>query len=519
MRHRFDVFILGAWLLTGGIIGADCLDSDRDGLPNYQETHKYFTNPATDDSDADGIKDGDWHERREHTYSIRTVVKVMRPCDAVAANDDYQDARVLSETEDFVELEVVHYPFNTNAAAIEGTREWKNHAPELKQYLKAGVTTNWDESMRREMLTELQASGLDLDALNDKQVVEQVADWLLKRGKYRYMFGTYFVHFPNDQAEIFPGLDEAFRREQGNTNLPFIEHLQHEVFGKGMFSNKCYGTCTSTAVYLTTALRAIEIPTRMILAIPVVDGCDARQVGMVEQYITHHQVRRTLLSNLPSAGFVAHTFNEVYVGGRWRRLNYRQLGQNNYGPGAMGMLTHVLTFRDLSDAGLTKTWGKRYGLGERDDTFSGSNPYRATEISDRFGIHSKLQNPPIVVPKLAVISKAYWFFSELRPSWIPAESVQPKSDGHLLVHVSLSMDDLKAIYPKLSPEFVLVAEGKPSVRARAERGFWNEECYVRIPEDQFALMEPGVVYEFMPAKTDREHQWKVEGEIKIVKPK
>ena len=498
---------------------ADDMDSDQDGLSDFQESNKYFTKPASADSDADGVRDGDWHERREYSYSILTVVKVMRPCDATVANDDYQDARVLSETDAYVELEVVHYPFNTNAAAIESTRDWQTPSPELQEYLQAGVTTNWDEPMRRELLRELHASGIDRNSLADKQVVERVSAWLLARGKYRYMFGTYFIHFPNDKAEIFPGLENAFRSEQGNTDLPFNEHLQHEVFGKGMFANKCYGTCTSTATYLTTGLRAVGIPTRLILAIPVIDGCDSRQVRMIEDYITHHQVRRTLLGNLPSAGFAAHTFNEVYVGGRWQRLNYRQLGQNIYGPGAMGMLTHVLTFRDLSDAELTKTWGKRYGLGERDDTFPGSNPYRTTEISDRFGIHSKLQNTPFEVPKLAVISKAYWFFSERRPSWIPAESVQPKSDGHLLLHVDLAMDDLKALYPKLNTEFVLTAEGQPSVHARAERGFWNEECYVRIAEDQFALMVPGVPYELTPGKTDRQHQWRVEGKLEIVKPK
>jgi hypothetical protein len=143
---------------------------------------------------------------------------------------------------------------------------------------------------------------------------------------------------------------------------------------------------------------------------------------MIDDHISNHQVRRTLLRGLPSAGFASHTMNEAYVGGRWRRLNYRTLGQNSYGAGAMGMLTHILTFRDLSEAGLTKTWGWRYGRGARDDTFPGSNPYRLIEISDRFGIHSQLENTPVVEPEVATISKAYWFFSDQRPAWIRADS-------------------------------------------------------------------------------------------------
>jgi hypothetical protein len=55
------------------------LDSDSDGLSDYQEIHKYLTDPHKKDSDGDSIPDSDWHERWEYTYTIRTVVKVMRP--------------------------------------------------------------------------------------------------------------------------------------------------------------------------------------------------------------------------------------------------------------------------------------------------------------------------------------------------------------------------------------------------------------------------------------------------------
>jgi hypothetical protein len=112
------------------------IDSDRDGLSDFQEINKYFTNPLAADSDGDGATDNDWHERREYTYTIRSVVKVMRPCDVSVANDDYQDARVLSESDAYVELEVIHYPFNTNAAAMEGIREWQIPSPELIRIVK-----------------------------------------------------------------------------------------------------------------------------------------------------------------------------------------------------------------------------------------------------------------------------------------------------------------------------------------------------------------------------------------------
>lgn len=503
---------------VSAVVASDDVDSDHDGLSDHQELNKYFTNPNSADSDGDGVPDCDWHERREYSYTIRSVFKVMRPCDPSVLSDDYQDARVLSETEDYVEFEVIQYPFNTNAKAIEARRDWRTPSSDLDAWRKPGITTNWDAGMQRNLIRELQADGIDVREMSDREAVERVSTWLLARGKYRYMFGTYFVHFPDGKAELLTGLEEAFRREQGNTDLPLAEHLQHELFGKGMFENRCYGTCTSTAIYLTTALRAVGIPTRMILAIPPADGTDPAQVKMIEDHISHHQVRKTLLAGLPREGFASHTFNEVQIGGRWQRLNYRTLGQNSYGAGAMGMLTHVLTFNDLSEAGLTKTWGRRYGLGERDETFRGSNPYRLMEISDRFGIHSRIKNTPVIDVKVATISKAYWFFSDQRPGWIPADTVKPKSDGHILMHVDLSFDDLKTLYPKLDKEFVLLAADRPKVAATAERGYWNSECYLRISDDQFAKMASGVEYELMPAKTDSEFNWAVPGKVTLVKP-
>ncbi len=150
---------------------------------------------------------------------------------------------------------------NTISESIKGQTGWQNTPAGLKQYLKAGITTNWDADMQRDMLKSLKSDGLDLYSLNDKDAANSVSKWLLDRGNYKYMFGTYFVHFPNGKPAILPGLENAFKNEKGNTDLPLKEHFQHELFGKGMFYNKSYGTCTSTAIYLTTGLRAIGIPT------------------------------------------------------------------------------------------------------------------------------------------------------------------------------------------------------------------------------------------------------------------
>jgi hypothetical protein len=333
------------------------------------------------------------------------------------------------------------------------------------------------------------------------------------------MFGTYFVHFLDGEVEIFPGLEERFESENSKTPWPVPEHFEHELFGKGMFYRKSRGSCTSTAVYLTTGLRALGIPTRMIIGIPVVDSSDPEQVEMVEKHISHNEVRRTLLSALADMGnnFSAHTFNEVFVGGRWRRLNYNTLGQNSYGDGAMGLLTHVHTFNDLSEADLTATWGLRYGRGDRDEVFEHSNPYRTTEISDRFGLHCDVPNPPVEEIREVRITKAYWFFSPERPQWISADYVKKDGDGHLLAHAEASYKDLRAVYPKLDKAFVLRAQGQAPVYLAAERGYWNSECYLRVPKEQYDQMVPGIPYRLEPVATEGEYRWVVEPGVVLVK--
>ncbi len=71
-------------------------DSDGDGLSDFQEVHKYRTDPNKKDTAGKGVSDGQWQQRREFTYSVRAVIRVMRPYNVKALNDDYQDVRVLT---------------------------------------------------------------------------------------------------------------------------------------------------------------------------------------------------------------------------------------------------------------------------------------------------------------------------------------------------------------------------------------------------------------------------------------
>jgi hypothetical protein len=539
---RFLLILLIAWScrlpvgLAGPLAGLPDRDSDGDGLSDFQEVHKYRTSPEKKDTAGDGISDGDWQRRREFTYSVRAVLRVMPPYNLKAINDDYQDARVLSETKDYVELEVVAYPLNTNADAIVANANWNRDYAAMKEYLDPGVTTNWDPAMQRDLLQELARDGIDPNKLTDKEVVEKVSGWLYGHSKHRNMFCTHFVAFGDGKPEIPSDLKQPFQHGKGSPSWSDEEQFAHELFGKEMFARKTYGTCTSAAVYQATVLRALGIPTRIILVIPIVDPSDRGQLALVDKGLTHHQIRHTTNIGLLGAGqaYASHTFLEVYVGHRWRRLNYAKLGQNILEPKYFGLMVHVHTFNDLSEANLAATWGRRFALGQRDQMFPASNPYRALTIDDHFGRHAKVPNPPAENEhKHLTISKAYWADSKDVPDPVRQMVAHAQAGpGRLYVHIDEwfpnAGDHLqyKVFMNRADPHFILRAKGQPDLRGQLSMGFVTGdvdkstklcEIEVVIPQDQLAKMAKGVAYTLQPVNAVPGYTWKVKEGVAVIR--
>lgn len=512
------------------LVDADS-DSDGDGLSDFQEIHKYGTDPKKLSSAGDGVSDGDWQRRREFAYTIRSVVKVMPPVGAGCLNDDYQDARVLSRTDHFVELEIIHYPLNTNAEAIRGNRDWKQHQSAMKAYLAPGITTNWDAAMQRDLARALRSDGIEPDRLDDKELVTRSAAWLMGHSTFVNMFCTHYIYFPDGRATIFPGLEGKFETDKGDRAWTVEQQFDHELFGKSMFANRVHGTCTSSAVFLTTALRALGIPTRMVLGIPLADGNDSEQNEMVRNGIHHHRVRQTILNGLGGArGYANHTFNEVFVGGRWVRLNYSKLGQNTLDSSTMGLLTHVNTFNDLSEVPLAATWGKRYALGERDEVFRYGNPYRCVELSDHFGKFSKIENPQSREHRFMTVSRAYWANDPDAPDMVKRVNRSSGANGpaRLFMHGQEWFDDqpwqqLKTFLQAAGKEIRFQAAGQPDVVGKVTTGSCTSpsenvhEIEVMIPSDEYAKMKPGIAYKLVPRNEVPGYDWKIKGSVTIVK--
>jgi len=397
------VFALASAVVAQG--NAD-RDSDGDGLSDFAEVHKYRTDPAKADSDGDGVPDGDWRERREYQYTVRTIVQVMRPVTIDYLCDDHQDARVLDETDDYVELEVIHYPFTTVAGSIPADANWRGTAAGMTEWTRPGPTADWTPAMRDALVAALAADGIDVAQLDDRTLVERVSRWLCRRTR------------PNDSflafATAFDAAGKPFVPAELAAALPsdpaeMAQQWQHDISARGMFEQRRRGSCSSTSIYLNGCLRALGIPTRTVLCIPVVDANDARQRTLLARGITHHALHASVTAAIAKqiGAWSSHSFNEVFVGGRWRRLNYDHLGQDIADPHLFGLITHVATFSDWADARMADTIGRRQTLRRYDDRFGGRNPYATLTLRDEFGPHCTLANPPLPPPG-ARLTAVYW---------------------------------------------------------------------------------------------------------------
>lgn len=507
------------------------LDSDRDGLPDFQEIHKYFTDPNKADSDGDGKKDGDPDERREYTYTVECVLHILPPFDIDAMNDDFQDARILKRGNGSVEVEVVLYPFNTCNTTIGANNNWRKEVSKLKQYIKPGVTTNWNKKMQKDLLAALEKDGIDVSVLNDKQVAEKVSAWLMENSEFEDSFTTFAVIFPGGKAKVAPGMNQSVDSELKRYNRTLKEQWDRELFGRGMFYNRVHGSCTSSAIYLSTGLKAVGLPTRTVVCFPLIDASDPEERALIDN-LTHKRVRNIVLENTEQRAnsWASHTFNEVFVDGRWRRLNYQKLGQNILDKGCLGLMVHVHTFADHSKAGLF-TWGQRNASSNKNDIFGHSNPYSYVSLSDRFGVHSNIPNPDVEEGfRTLTISRLYWYHDENKPAVVQMRLDDEETAGHLVVHVEQGFagegpGQYAKFYEKVGKEFVLKAKGCPDVPAHATRGYWTDvakgvkDFYLRIEPGDFKHMKMDVNYELDTVVKDGEYRWSVTPGVTIVRKK
>ena len=343
-------------VITSKPIDLRLVDSDGDGLSDYHEIHKYFTDPQSSDSDGDDILDGDWNERKEKTYTITAKMQVMKPFNSEQMTDDYQDIRVVEETDTTLVFEVVIYPLNTNHKTITANSNWREDYKNMEE-LKPTMTANWDEQLKTQIIADLKKDGIDYYALRtDKEVVEAVAPWIWKTSQFANGGPTDFlVDFDNGVPKVNQVLKSSSlwsEYTQGAWTEEMV--INHLVMGKTMYEKKVHGSCSSSSTYQTTILRALGIPTRITFQVPLYNGEMSDQRALLKN-IDNLEVRTALEKMFYGIG--DHFYNEVYVGNQWVRLNYEKLGANIYDPtNPMAILVNLGVENDFSDFDMANTW-------------------------------------------------------------------------------------------------------------------------------------------------------------------
>ncbi len=195
------------------------------------------------------------------------------------------------------------------------------------------------------------------------------------------------------------------------------------------------------------------------------------------------------------------------MGKRWRRLNYHALGQNVLDSTYLGLMVHVHTFNDLSEAGLAATWGARYGLGKRDGEFKHSNPYRAIALDDHFGRYGKVANPVVETKehKRITIDRVYWADAEDAPAQVRAMRSSGQPGRRFWIHGvewfrDVSYVQYKKFMQRADKNFVLAAKGQAEIPCKLSMSYVTDpnagvrDMEVTIAPEDFGRMAKRVGY-------------------------
>ena len=465
------------------------------------------------------------HPPKEDTYTITSVMQLLQPVNPTDMDDDFQDVRVLAQDQDSVTVEITYFPLHRPAVGEDSN--WRQDDAGMTEYLRPTATENWDATMQRDLVAELHQAGIDPDQLSDKQLVEQVSQWAMRRAHSTDAFAIWAVAFADGAPTVYPPLREAFDEQKRGAGWTDQRMFEQEVLGRSMFYQKVHGSCTSSAVYLATIMRALGIPTRIVFCVPPFDPNDEDQGAMFYGNIHHHGTRETVRAALEgTSGFANHLFNEVYVGHQWVRLNYSTLGQPILDRHYFGLLTHIYTCADLSRVPLAQTWGLRYfKYPAGQPKLTSVNPYRLIAVHDEFGVNANVTNPPVAIAELQTVTiiGLYGPHSPAVPNWVAESLAKHKSDVDFLIAtkewVAGGHQQMRAFQKRAGREFRLMAPGHPEVRARLgglnlSSGDGSFQAYTAqvLPADKAKLV-PGVPYRIQPENISETYRWSVASDL------
>lgn len=362
-------------------IGTDptLVDTDADGLTDYDEYCKYRTDATKADSDEDGKMDNDWDERREYTYTVRAICEINDPVDLEDMNDLFQDARVLVKQTptSHTRYEIILYP-DSDPHLLPTNFPYPKLTSNIEKYTRSAFATSFSPR------TQKKIQHLILDCRSDLEVIERIQLEMMKM--HLVYEGAAFLYCrveEGNQLVMTRNPLEYLRPENRRVFRTVNQLLDGIYYGDSMFRARQHGVCDSRATLRATMLKAAGIPTRLTIAIPLIYCYEGEQ----------EKLTRNLERDSLSAGYVVpkpktpeqtwivnHSYNEVYINNKWIRLD-RDL---NEGPVFNNKYVYlkIISFADWSDVDFTHSWSQEKWFRHR--------PYKTIEISDTAAEYSSV---------------------------------------------------------------------------------------------------------------------------------
>jgi len=325
-------------------------DHDNDGLSNYQERVKYHTDPYKPDTDADGVQDGDWQERREYVYSVYVRMMIRQPFDINVMNDIFQDVRIVEGLyeDGYTTIEALIYP-ETQPELKPSPFPLQSLPTQVQPYLQPGIATNYNDSMSAQVMDIISGAQTDLEA------TEKVLNWVTQNTqRFPLDFSLpaiYFVHIENTEPvvreDIYYQYPHYYRKV-----IP-KDILEKLYFADSMFEQSIDGTCNSKATLKCAMLKSVGIPCRTIQTLFLLFSHGD------QQYQYENNLDRKWRDEFESqpAGmpdkWANHAFIEAYLGGQWVRADRNV---NIYHDGEDWLSLKIVAVNDWSEVDFTDTW-------------------------------------------------------------------------------------------------------------------------------------------------------------------
>ncbi|MDR3692216.1 MAG: transglutaminase domain-containing protein [Fimbriimonas sp.] len=465
----------------------------------------------------------------ENTYTITTVVKILRPCEPAAMTDPYQDVKVLSDDHGCLTLSITYFPLNDRVRAMRN-RAYATKPGDLDRYLRPSVTCNWNPQMRNKLIGDLSKAGIRPGELKPADLVKAVARWAFQTssfaGNSSAMPSDWYVAFDGTGPHVFAPTRNAFEQSKSDAKWKDRDVFNHQLFGRQMFERRCHGACTSSSIYIATILRALGIPTRILYFIPPCDANDPTQVKILASSISRRATRQTIIDGVQGAtGFANHMFDEVWIDGRWRRLNYSDLDQEIVDGNYLGLMTHIDTCADISETHLAETWGLRTERWPKVQVrLSSINPYQLIAAKDHWGKYAVREDrAPSELTSATVIGVLWPGTADYR-ELIPDDSQLPKTDLFLEIKewiANRNYMQLREFIAGADPHFILRSPGHSDVGIHYNGLNCNNSTvrgFAMNFDDAGSKLAPGVAYTLVPRNDGAPHPWRVAEGVKAVPP-